>query len=71
MDQPARLLIIFGLVLLGLGILFLMGPRIPLIGRLPGDFLFRRGGTTIYIPLVTSLILSILLSLVINLFLRR
>lgn len=71
MDQFARLLIIFGLVILGLGLLFLVGPRIPLIGRLPGDVLIRRGGTSIYVPLVTSLILSVLLTLLINLFLRR
>ena len=71
MADLARLLIVFGLVLVVVGILLLAGPRIPFLGRLPGDFLFRRGGVTIYVPLVTSLLLSIVLTVLLNLLLRR
>lgn len=71
MADLARLLIVFGLVLVVVGIVLLVGPRIPFLGRLPGDFLFRRGGVTIYLPLVTSLILSIVLTILLNLFFRR
>jgi hypothetical protein len=70
-DDLARLLIIFGFVLAGLGLLLILGPRIPYIGHLPGDLLLRHGGTTIYIPLATSIILSIILTILLNLFMRR
>lgn len=70
MAEFARLLIVFGLVTAGLGVLFLIGPKIPLVGRLPGDILIERGGTTIYIPLATSLLLSLGLSLLLYLFWR-
>jgi hypothetical protein len=70
-DDLARLLIIFGLILLGLGALLILGPRIPFIGHLPGDLLLRHGGTTIYVPLATSIILSIILTILLNLFLRK
>lgn len=66
----ARLLIVFGLVTAALGALLLVGPKIPLIGRLPGDILIERGGTTIYVPLATSLALSLVLSFFLSLFWR-
>jgi len=71
MADLARLLIVFGLVLVVVGVVLLVGPRIPFLGRLPGDFLLRRGGVTIYVPLVTSLVLSIVLTILLNLFFRR
>lgn len=70
MGQLARLLIVFGIVSLALGALLLFAPRIPWVGRLPGDFLIERGGTTIFIPLATSLALSLVLTLLLNLFWR-
>jgi hypothetical protein len=62
-----RLLIIAGLVLAGVGLLITLGAP---IGRLPGDFTFRRGGVTFYFPLATSIIVSILLTLLMTLFRR-
>jgi hypothetical protein len=53
------------LVLIGLAVLFLS--RVPLIGRLPGDFHFRWGNVSCYAPLATGIILSILATLVLNL----
>lgn len=70
MGELARLLIVFGIVAIALGILLMIGPRVPWLGRLPGDFLIERGGTRIYIPLATSLAVSLVLSLLINLFWR-
>ena len=64
-----KLLIIVGLVLVGIGILWMLGDRIGL-GRLPGDVVIERGGTRIYIPIATSLIISVVLSLVLWLFSR-
>ena len=70
MGELGRILIIFGVVLVLLGLVFLIGPRIPFVGRLPGDFLIRRGETTLYIPLATSLVLSLVISVLLNLFWR-
>lgn len=63
----ARFLIILGLVLVVAGLLWPYVGRLGL-GRLPGDISFTRGHTTFYFPIVTSLILSVLLSLLLWLF---
>lgn len=55
-----RIFIILGLVLLGIGLLITWG--VPL-GRMPGDFSFRRGNVGFYFPLATSIIISVLLTL--------
>jgi hypothetical protein len=61
--QPlGRLLIVAGLALAGLGLLLTLGGRIPGLGRLPGDFVLERGNFRLYLPLATSLLLSLLLS---------
>ena len=65
----SKLLIIAGLVLIALGLLWTFGERIGL-GRLPGDILIERGGTRIYIPIATSLLISVVLSLVLWFFNR-
>ncbi|MDQ3069017.1 MAG: DUF2905 domain-containing protein [Acidobacteriota bacterium] len=62
-----KALIIIGLLIAGIGLLVMAG--VP-IGRLPGDFSFRRGNVTIYFPIVTSIIISIVLTVVLAL-LRR
>jgi membrane protein implicated in regulation of membrane protease activity len=61
------ILMIVGLALAGVGALIWMG--VPL-GRLPGDVVLRRGGTTVYLPITTSLLASVVLSLVVWLFRR-
>jgi len=63
----ARLLIILGLVLLIAGLLWPWITRLGL-GHLPGDVVIRRGNTTFYFPIVTSLVLSIVLSALLWLF---
>jgi Protein of unknown function (DUF2905) len=55
-----KLLLFAGLVIAALGLLMMSG--LP-IGRLPGDFAFRRGNATFYFPLTTSIVLSIILTL--------
>jgi hypothetical protein len=62
-----RALIVVGIVLVAVGLLINMG--VP-IGRLPGDFTYRRGNFSFYFPLATSIIASILLTLLM-MFLRR
>jgi len=64
-----RLLIVLGGVLLLAGIALSAFGRIGL-GRLPGDIVYRRGNFTLYFPLMTSILLSLILSLLLWLFRR-
>ena len=62
-----KLLVIAGLIIAAIGLLIMAGAP---IGRLPGDVTFRRGNFTFYFPVVTSIIISIVLTVVLAL-LRR
>jgi predicted MFS family arabinose efflux permease len=62
-----RSLVILGLVVAGIGLAVMAG--VPL-GRLPGDIIWRRGQTTVYLPIVTCLVVSIVLSLIMAIFRR-
>lgn len=64
-------LIILGLVIVGFGILLSISDRIPYIGRLPGDIIYQKGSLRIYFPLMSSILISVVLTIVINLVLRR
>ena len=61
-------LILIGLLITAVGVLFLFSEKIGWIGRLPGDITIRRENLTVYFPLATCLIISVLLSLLIWLF---
>ena len=69
LSDLGRVLLFLGLGLAALGALLLLGGRLGL-GRLPGDIVYRKGSFTFYFPLVTSVLLSVLLTLVLSL-LRR
>jgi Protein of unknown function (DUF2905) len=66
-----RLLILAGLSLAALGVLLVFAGRIPFLGKLPGDIVVEGSNWTVYAPLATMLLLSLVLTLVLNLFLRR
>ena len=71
MGGIGRTLVIAGLVLVGIGLLFSLGDRLPVrFGRLPGDIVWRGKNTTFYFPIITSILLSIVLSVVLWLFSR-
>jgi hypothetical protein len=59
----SRWLIIFGVVLIALGLLWPLLQKLGL-GRLPGDIVIERGNFRFYFPIVTSLIISVVLSLI-------
>ena len=65
-----RILIGVAIVLLVLGALFLLLGRFG-IDRLPGDLVFRRGNVTVYFPIGIMILLSIVGTILLNLFLRR
>jgi hypothetical protein len=62
-----KLLVVVGLIVAGVGLIVMAG--VPL-GRLPGDFVFRRGNATFYFPLATSVLVSVALALLMALFRR-
>jgi hypothetical protein len=68
--ELGRILIVFGIVLVVLGAVFVVAPRVPFLGRLPGDFVLRRDHATIYVPLATCLALSLVISILLNIFWR-
>jgi membrane protein implicated in regulation of membrane protease activity len=70
MAQLGKMLLLGGLVLAATGIVLIVGERLGL-GRLPGDLVWKRRNTTVYFPWVTSLIVSVILTVLLNVFLRR
>ena len=71
LEPLGRGLVILGVDLAAIGAVLILGPRVPLLGRLPGDIRIDRDGLTIYIPIATMLILSIVVSVILSLFSRR
>jgi hypothetical protein len=65
-----KVLIAIGLVVVAVGLLLVVGGALGL-GRLPGDFSFRRGNVRVFFPLATCLLLSLVLTVVLSLFSRR
>jgi hypothetical protein len=70
--QPiGRLLILAGVILALIGAVLVLGPRIPLLGRLPGDVHFETGNVRVFLPLGTMLLISLILTIVLNVLNRR
>jgi Protein of unknown function (DUF2905) len=67
MQDLAKLLILFGVIIILIGGALLLIGRVPFLGRLPGDFTFQSDGVTCFFPLATMIILSILLTILLNL----
>jgi DUF2905 family protein len=57
------MLLVLGLVIAGVGLVVILAPSIPWLGRLPGDIRIERENFRFYLPLVTCLLLSLVLSL--------
>ncbi|GAC1483358.1 MAG: DUF2905 domain-containing protein [Candidatus Dormibacteria bacterium] len=70
MPETGKLLILVGGLILVLGLFLSVGGRIPFLGRLPGDISFSRGNTHVYFPLATGIVVSVILTIVLNLFFR-
>ncbi len=70
MADVGKMLLLVGGVLVVVGLLLTVGARIPGLGRLPGDIVYRKGNFSFYFPLATSLLLSLVLTAVFAL-LRR
>lgn len=70
-SQVGKLILIAGIALVVLGGVIMLAGRLPWVGQLPGDIHVRRGNTTIYFPLMTMIVISIILTIILNLLLRR
>lgn len=70
MNGLGRMLIFAGVVLIAAGVVISFAPRLPWLGKLPGDISIRRENFSFYFPLATSLLLSALISLILWLFRR-
>lgn len=71
MDQSfARILIVAGLMIAGIGVILLLLGRFVRLGHLPGDLRIERPGGSFFFPLGTSILVSVILTLLLNLVLR-
>jgi hypothetical protein len=66
-DSLGKMLLVLGLVIAVVGVVVMLAGRVPFLGHLPGDISFERGGTRVSIPLATSLLVSVVLTVVLNL----
>ena len=67
-----RMLIVLGVIIVALGVIVSVTDRLPIrLGRLPGDIVIRGKHSVFYFPIVTSLLVSLILSLILWLFNRR
>ncbi len=69
-EDLGRMLLIMGGIIFILGLLLTLGGKIPFLGRLPGDFRFERGNVSCTVPLATSLLISLVLTVLLNIVLR-
>jgi membrane protein implicated in regulation of membrane protease activity len=71
MPEIGKLLIIVGGFIVVIGLFLTLGLRIPYLGKLPGDISVDRGNVHFYFPIVTGLLVSLVLTVLLNLFFRR
>jgi Protein of unknown function (DUF2905) len=70
-NDLGRLLIVMGVVIALVGVAIVMAGRLPWLGRLPGDIHVERGNWSFHFPIMTSLLLSVILTLIFYLIGRR
>lgn len=68
MPAIGKMFIILGVILIIVGIAFVFGDKIPFLGKLPGDIMIKKERFSIYLPITTSIIVSIILTILFSLF---
>lgn len=66
LEPVGRSLLLIGLVVAAIGLVLIVAPRVPLLGKLPGDITIQRDGVTVVIPIATMLVVSLVLTIVLN-----
>jgi hypothetical protein len=59
-----KIIIILGIFLVVIGVIIVLAPKIPYVGRLPGDIYIKRDNFVFYFPIVSSILISLILSLI-------
>ncbi|MCK9392888.1 MAG: DUF2905 domain-containing protein [Syntrophales bacterium] len=70
-SQFGKIFLTIGIVIAGIGLLMMIGGKIPWIGKLPGDLFFKGEKFTFYFPLTTSILASVILTLILWLISRK
>jgi hypothetical protein len=68
LEQLGKALVVFGAVMMAVGVFLMFSGKLPWVGRLPGDIVIERKNFTVYFPVATSIILSVVLPLLFWLF---
>lgn len=71
LESIGKMVMLFGAILLIVGAILHFGGKFISLGRLPGDIHFEKGNFSFYFPIATSILLSIIITIVLNLFNRR
>ena len=67
MEILGKMLVILGAVTIGIGLLLIFWGRIPFLGKLPGDIVIKKDNFVFYFPIMTSILISVVLSLILYL----
>ncbi|MFH1386990.1 MAG: DUF2905 domain-containing protein [bacterium] len=70
-ESLGRMLLYIGVVMVLIGGFFMLAAKIPWFGKLPGDFVYEREGLKVYVPFVTMILVSVILTLLLNLVWRK
>lgn len=70
-EWMGKVLMLSGIFLFITGFLFALGSKFPFLGKLPGDILIKRDNFTFYFPLATSILISVVLTILLNLIFRK
>lgn len=70
-NSIGKILVIFGVVLIAIGGLLMLGGKLSWFGRLPGDIYIQKKGFSLFFPMTTSILISIIISLFLMIFNRK
>ena len=71
LNTIGKVLMLFGLIIFLVGGLFVIGEKVPWLGKLPGDICVQKNNFTFFLPITTSIVISVTLSLLLILFKRK
>jgi hypothetical protein len=70
MEGLGKILLIVGGAIIVLGLIFIFAPQIPFLGKLPGDINIKKDDFSFYFPVVTCILVSIVLTIIVNVIIR-
>ena len=70
MSDLGKWIMVAGVILVIVGLAVMISPKLPWLGRLPGDLVWKKGPVTVYAPLATMLLISIVATVLLNIIAR-